>query len=88
MYQFVLIPWEVETHEGPHTRRVRKPLHYKRISLMAGRNPRRTTHEKSTVTITLQKNVASEAETVYLSEGSEFNPGIARFLAFCVVFYR
>jgi hypothetical protein len=43
---------------------------------MAGRNPRRTTHEKSTVTITLQKNVASEAETVYLSEGSEFNPGI------------
>ena len=43
---------------------------------MAGWNPRRTTHEKSTVTITLQKNIASEAETTYLSETSELNPGV------------
>jgi hypothetical protein len=32
--------------------------------------------EKSTVTITLQKNVASDAETMYLSESSELNPGV------------
>jgi hypothetical protein len=43
---------------------------------MAGRNPRRTTHEKSTVTITLQKNVASDAETTFLSESSGLNPGV------------
>jgi hypothetical protein len=43
---------------------------------MVGWNPRTTTHEKSTVTITLQTNVASEAETTYLSESSELNPGV------------
>ena len=43
---------------------------------MVGRNPRRHTHEQSTVTITLHTNVTSEAETTYLSEVSELNPGV------------
>jgi hypothetical protein len=43
---------------------------------IGGWNPRWTTDEKSMVSITLLTDVTSRAETGYLSEAAELNPGV------------